>query len=78
MHEHNVAHRDLKCENVLLDAFDNVKIGDFGFARVMDTPSQTYCGSRAYAPPEILQVKNKYTNITSKVQTFRFVRIWIW
>lgn len=53
----NVAHRDIKCENVLLDDCDNVKLGDFGFARFMkaDEVSHTFCGSRAYVAPELLR-----------------------
>ena len=49
-------HRDLKCENIFFDKYDNLKLGDFGFAREMDSLSNTFCGSRAYAAPEILQV----------------------
>ena len=56
LHKLNIAHRDIKCENILLDKWDNIKIGDFGFARVMDDWSSTFCGSRAYASPEILSV----------------------
>jgi len=58
MHELDIAHRDLKLENLLIDASDNIKICDFGFVREA-TPgdlSQTYCGSKSYAAPEILQV----------------------
>lgn len=33
MHEMELAHRDLKCENMLITSNFNVKIADFGFAR---------------------------------------------
>ncbi|XP_048752914.1 testis-specific serine/threonine-protein kinase 4-like [Ostrea edulis] len=62
MHAKGVVHRDLKCENILLDKDYHLKITDFGFAKKVPTPknleevppSETYCGSFAYAPPEIL------------------------
>lgn len=61
-HKHGVVHRDLKCENLLLNKNNVLKITDFGFARngMLSTDSnrpklsETYCGSYAYAPPEIL------------------------
>ncbi|CAG0885018.1 unnamed protein product [Darwinula stevensoni] len=61
LHGHGWAHRDLKCENVLLTESNDVKIADFGFARPVRSytgkkeKSATYCGSRAYCAPEILR-----------------------
>ena len=50
--------RDLKCENVLLDENDLIKVTDFGFATRYPTSKckflDTFCGSYAYAAPEIL------------------------
>lgn len=56
-HEHGVAHRDLKLENILLDAEDHIRVSDFGFANVFPTSDsflKTLCGSARYAPPELL------------------------
>lgn len=52
--------RDLKCENLLLDGDSNIKLSDFGFARSFKSDkehSSTFCGSAAYAAPEVLQAK---------------------
>ncbi|CAO1431236.1 unnamed protein product [Diamesa hyperborea] len=61
LHNMNLAHRDLKCENILISKHMNTKLADFGFARScveeetsMKILSNTYCGSAAYAAPEIV------------------------
>lgn len=42
---------------MLLDVHNNVKLTDFGFTRhvTVGELSCTYCGSTAYASPEVLQ-----------------------
>ena len=62
MHSNGLVHRDLKLDNILLDADGNVKISDFGFSapangRIRDLQGNltTYCGTQGYAAPEIVE-----------------------
>ncbi|XP_045919900.1 serine/threonine-protein kinase MARK2 isoform X2 [Micropterus dolomieu] len=58
-HQKCIVHRDLKAENLLLDADMNIKIADFGFSNefTLGNKLDTFCGSPPYAAPELFQGK---------------------
>lgn len=59
-----ILHRDLKPGNIFLDANSNVKIGDFGLARMMNQDSQfayTHVGTPYYMSPEQIN-ESKYND----------------
>jgi len=58
LHAHSVAYRDLKPENVLLDASGHIRLSDFGLSKEnvteFETGAITCCGTPAYMAPEVL------------------------
>ncbi len=56
-----IIHRDLKPSNLLVDENWNVKIADFGFARIKEeNATMTRCGTPCWTAPEVIRGE-KYT-----------------
>lgn len=56
-HSHRVLHRDLKPQNLLINAEGSIKLADFGLARAFGVPVRTYTHEVVtlwYRAPEIL------------------------
>jgi len=56
MHDKDIAHRDLKPENIVM-SYGFSKLCDFGWAARIQGARRTFCGTKEYVPPEILERK---------------------
>ena len=60
LHANKTIYRDLRPENILVDAEGHLKIIDFGLAKSglgADDTTKTFCGTPEYIAPEVLQQK---------------------
>ncbi|KAI7964600.1 hypothetical protein MJO29_002698 [Puccinia striiformis f. sp. tritici] len=65
LHSINIAYRDLKPENCLLDATGHVALCDFGLSKLdmnAQSTTKTFCGTTEYIAPEVL-LENGYTRM---------------
>jgi len=54
--EHKIVHRDIKLDNILLDKNHHIRLGDFGFSKLVESEhhNSTLCGTVYYLPPELI------------------------
>ncbi|CAD8093338.1 unnamed protein product [Paramecium sonneborni] len=69
MHQQNMIHRDLKCENILIDTNNNeLKIGDLGLSiQMQSNNTSSVLGTPEFMAPEIYQ-----GNYDTKVDIYAF------
>ncbi|KAG5837401.1 hypothetical protein ANANG_G00238870 [Anguilla anguilla] len=78
LHFKNIVHCDLKPENVLLasaEPFPQVKLCDFGFARIIGEKSfrRSVVGTPAYLAPEVLRNQDGLEDINDQIQNADFM-----
>lgn len=69
LHKKNIAHRDIKLENVVFDYNFNPKIIDLGLSHDRPSNCTTYCGTPSYIAPEVV-MNNQYDGFKFDIWSF--------
>ncbi|CAH1392008.1 unnamed protein product [Nezara viridula] len=54
LHNLDIVHRDVKLENILIEADGYLKLADLGIAKIVKGRTYSMCGTEGYMAPEIL------------------------
>ena len=56
LHDRNIAHRDIKTENILIEEDGYLKLIDYGLAKKLggDQLTKSFCGTPEYLAPETI------------------------
>lgn len=76
MHKMGVVHRDVKTDNIAIDAMGNAKLIDFGSAILIEEIEKEgfrMGGSPGYTPPEIIRRKYLFINIGNMMKKWMFI-----
>ena len=74
--KHNIIHRDIKPQNIMISSIGDYKLGDFGTAKEIDHTTQaTFAGTLSYMAPEVLR-REKYGK-TVDIYSLGLVMYWL-
>jgi serine/threonine protein kinase len=83
LHIHNIIHRDIKPENILINTPEDVRLADFGLAKIIlpgvDVITNTPCGTTQYIAPEIVLAIQRGGNAAPQVTTrttLKYIDMW--
>lgn len=80
LHETDIVHRDIKPENILINSPSDIKLADFGLAKVIQgwLVRSTPCGTSYYIAPEVISsIESQGSQpLTTTKEAIKFVDIW--